>query len=91
MPEFRAGEGEGEGAAELLRQHAEIHAGMDGVEAYLEACVRGEGELRLGVLGGLMEGWGEVLWRHLEQEVETLGAEEMRKYWTVEEMRRMPM
>jgi hypothetical protein len=38
-----------------------------------------------------MDSWGTVLWSHLEQEVKTLGAENMRKYWTIEEMRRMPM
>ncbi|CAG9941990.1 unnamed protein product [Clonostachys rosea f. rosea IK726] len=38
-----------------------------------------------------METWGDVLWAHLDDEVKTLGAENMRKYWTLEEMRRMPM
>ena len=38
-----------------------------------------------------MDSWGEVLWKHLDQEVETLGAENMRKYWTLDEMKRMPM
>lgn len=28
---------------------------------------------------------------HLDQEVKTLAAENMRKYWTQEEMRRLPM
>ena len=87
MPEFKAGRN----AAELLRQHKEIHAGMEGFEKYLEGCRRGETELQLRVLGELMEGWAEVLWKHLDQEVKTLGAENMRRYWSVEEMRRMPM
>jgi len=38
-----------------------------------------------------MESWGEVLWTHLDQEVETLGANNMRKYWTKEEIARIPM
>ncbi|KAH7321771.1 hypothetical protein BKA65DRAFT_408650 [Rhexocercosporidium sp. MPI-PUGE-AT-0058] len=87
MPEFK----NGKNAAELLRQHKEIHKGMDEFEAYLERCRSGETELQLGVLKGKMDSWGEVLWTHLEQEVKTLGAENMRRYWTVEEMRRMPM
>jgi len=45
----------------------------------------------LRVLREKMDSWGEVLWKHLDQEVETLGAENMRKYWTLEEMRKMPM
>tara|TARA_R110002060_G_scaffold65453_3_gene74440 strand:- start:914 stop:1177 length:264 start_codon:yes stop_codon:yes gene_type:complete len=87
MPEFK----NGKNAAELLRQHKEIHKGMDAFEEYLERCRSGETELQLSVLKEKMDGWGKVLWTHLEQEVRTLGAENMRKYWTVEEMRRMPM
>jgi hemerythrin-like domain-containing protein len=89
MPEFKAGKGNG--AAELLRQHREIHKGMDVLEEYLKGCKSGEYELELSVLKGKLESWGAVLWTHLDQEVKTLGAENMRKYWTLEEMRRMPM
>jgi hypothetical protein len=38
-----------------------------------------------------MEGFGKVLWQHLDEEVQTLKAENMRQYWSVEEMRRLPM
>lgn len=87
MPEFANGKNK----AELLRQHAEIHVGMEALEEYLNACRNGETELELRVLKGKMDSWGTVLWTHLDQEVKTLGAENMRKYWTMEEMRRMPM
>jgi len=87
MPEFKAGKS----AAELLRQHQEIHHGMDVFQEYLEKCRSGETELELRVLKERMDSWGDVLWKHLDQEVKTLGAENMRKYWTKEEMRRMPM
>jgi len=87
MPEFKAGPN----AAELLRQHKEIHKGLDGFEEYLKKCKSGETELDLKTLKLKMDTWGEVLWKHLDQEVKTLGAENMRKYWTLEEMRRMPM
>jgi hemerythrin-like domain-containing protein len=87
MPEFKAGRN----AAELLRQHKEIHKGMDAFEEYLEGCRSGEHELSLVQMKVKMDSWGTVLWSHLEQEVKTLGAENMRKYWTIEEMRRMPM
>ncbi|KAF8865912.1 hypothetical protein BDZ45DRAFT_579525 [Acephala macrosclerotiorum] len=87
MPEFKSGRN----AAELLRQHKEIHAGMEQFEEYLERCRSGETELELRVLKTKMDSWGEVLWKHLEQEVRTLGAENMRRYWSLEEMRRMPM
>ncbi|RBR16659.1 hypothetical protein FVER53590_09220 [Fusarium verticillioides] len=85
MPEFRGGR------AELLRQHKQIHAGLDHFEEYLKKCRTGDEEFELSVLKSKMETWGEVLWKHLDQEVETLGANNMRKYWSKEEMMRLPM
>lgn len=89
MPEFRSGKGKG--AAELLRQHREIHAGMDVLEDYLRKCRSGETDLEMSVLKQKMDTWGEVLLKHLDQEVATLGAENMRKYWTIQEIRQIPM
>ncbi|KAI1134848.1 hypothetical protein F5Y05DRAFT_192812 [Hypoxylon sp. FL0543] len=91
MPEFRTDGKGGKSAAELLRQHREIHDGMEGMRKYLRACRDGEKELDMSTLKAQMESWGSVLWKHLDQEVETLGAENMRKYWTAEEIRRIPM
>ncbi|KAL2821546.1 hypothetical protein BJX63DRAFT_378501 [Aspergillus granulosus] len=90
MPEFQT-KGRGKRAAELLRQHRQIHDGLEGFEAYLEKCSRGEEELRLDVLKEKMVGWKEVLWTHLDQEVKTLGAENMRRYWSKEEIAMIPM
>ncbi|KAL7625948.1 hypothetical protein AAE478_002717 [Parahypoxylon ruwenzoriense] len=91
MPEFRNDGKGGAGAAELLRQHREIHGGMEGLRSYLRACREGNQDLDMDVLKKQMESWGTVLWTHLDQEVKTLGAENMRKYWTVEEIRHIPM
>ena len=76
---------------ELLEQHKQIHEGLEKLEEYIRDCRRGEKELRLGEMGKIMDGFGEVLWKHLDEEVKTLGAENMRKYWTLAEMKRMPM
>jgi hypothetical protein len=77
---------------DLLRaQHKKIHTGLEIMEAYLGGCMSGEKELRLEELKGIMDGFGKVLWQHLDEEVEQLGAENMRKFWTLDEMRRMPM
>lgn len=84
MPAFRK-------ELELLTQHKQIHAGMDRMQEYLVACRDGETELRLEELKVKMDAFGTVLWQHLDDEVKQLGAENMRKYWTMEEMRRMPM
>lgn len=92
MPEFQRGDGKkGGGAAELLRQHEEIHVGMEGMRGYLRRCRDGEEDLDMAALKAQMQSWGTVLWTHLDQEVQTLGAENMRKYWTVDEIRRIPM
>ena len=84
MPAFRK-------ELELLTQHKQIHAGLEKFQAYLESCSSGERELRLDELKDLMDTFGDVLWAHLSDEVEQLGAQHMRKYWTVEEMKSMPM
>lgn len=39
----------------------------------------------------ILDSFGEVLWQHLDDEVEQLGAENMRKYWSLDEMRRIPL
>ena len=75
----------------LLTQHKQIHKGLDQFEAYLEKCKTGETDLNLGELKNLMDLFGGVLWAHLDDEVKQLSAENMRKYWTEAEMRRMPM
>ena len=75
----------------LLTQHKAIHAGLDKFEDYLRECRTGEKELRMDRMKEIMDTFGTVLWEHLNDEVEQLGAENMRKYWTIDEMRRMPM
>ncbi|KAJ5807696.1 hypothetical protein N7447_011152 [Penicillium robsamsonii] len=84
MPEFRK-------ELELLGQHRQIHAGLEKLEKYLEQCRSGEEDLSREEVKRLMEGFGKVLWTHLDQEVQTLGAANMRKFWSLAEMRRLPM
>ncbi|KAJ5109587.1 hypothetical protein N7532_002232 [Penicillium argentinense] len=84
MPEFRK-------ELDLLKQHKQIHAGLEKLEAYLDSCRTGEEDMRREEVKRLMEGFGKVLWQHLDEEVQTLKADNMRKYWSVEEMRRLPM
>jgi hypothetical protein len=76
---------------ELLRQHRAIHDGVDGMAEYLRRCKDRECELELGVLKGKVEPWGEVLMTHLDQEVRDLGADRMRRFWTLQEMKSFPM
>ncbi|EAQ88919.1 hypothetical protein CHGG_05538 [Chaetomium globosum CBS 148.51] len=76
---------------ELLRQHRVIHEGMDETADYLRRCKERECELELGVLKAKMDSWGDVLLQHLDQEVRDLGAEKMRRHFTVQEMKAIPM
>ena len=76
---------------ELLTQHKAIHAGLEQFQEYLEACLAGETDLRMGELKRIMDSFKDVLWTHLEAEVKQLRADNMRKYWTLEEMEKMPM
>jgi len=84
MPAFRK-------ELELLTQHKQIHNGLDKFEDYVRRCRSGETDLRMDELKTLMDGFGDVLWAHLDDEVKQLGAENMRKYWSPQEMKRMPM
>ena len=76
---------------ELLTQHKEIHKGMDKLEAYVNECKAGKRELRMEEMKEILDSFGKVLWAHLEDEVKQLAAENMRKYWSLEEVRRLPM
>ncbi|KAI9721956.1 MAG: hypothetical protein M1812_001914 [Candelaria pacifica] len=84
MPAFRE-------ELELLTQHKQIHQGLDIFQEYLADCKVGKNELRMGEMKGLMDAFGKVLWQHLDDEVRQLGAENMRNFWSLQEMRRMPM
>jgi hypothetical protein len=68
-----------------------IHKGLDALDAYLRSCKSGERELRLEEMKGVMDGFGATLWEHMDDEVAALKAENMRKYWTREEMARLPI
>ena len=76
---------------ELLTHHKKIHEGIERLESYLSDCRSGEKDLRMDEMKAVMDSFGAVLWEHLDDEVKELGAENMRKYWSVQEMRRMPM
>lgn len=80
MPEFRA---------DLPDQHKEIHAGLISMSGYLRKCRDSEADFVMGELRDRMEGWGPTLLQHLDEEVQALRAENMRKYWTVDDIKKM--
>lgn len=85
MPEFDPKNGD------LVKQHAQIHEGLEKFEEYIDQCKRGEKDFEMSVLKEKMESWGGVLWAHLDDEVRSLGAENMRKFWTLQEIQRFNM
>ncbi|KAF7950017.1 hypothetical protein EAE96_007321 [Botrytis aclada] len=71
---------------DLVGQHREIHHGLDKMHRYVKMCRSGETELQLLHIKVLMDSFGEILWTHPDDEVRALGADNMRKYWTLQEM-----
>lgn len=84
MPAFRK-------ELEMLSQHKQIHAGLEKLAKYLEDSKNGEQDFKMQEMKEIMDGFGAVLWEHLNDEVEQLGAENMRKYWSLDEMKQLPM
>jgi len=80
MPIFRANE-------RMKNHHKQIHSGLVTFEKYLNECRNGEKELRLNEMKEVMDSFGDVLWEHLDEEVQQLGAENMRKFWTLDEVK----
>ena len=68
-------------------QHRQMHAGLDKLTPYLEDCKRGARDLRRDEVRDIMDSFKDVLWTHLDAEVVELGADNMQKYWTLDEMR----
>ena len=76
---------------ELLTQHKQIHAGLDKLEEYLDEVKTSKRDLRLDELKVILDSFGPVLFAHLDDEVKQLSPENLRKYYTLEEVKRLPM
>ncbi|EPS44003.1 hypothetical protein H072_2012 [Dactylellina haptotyla CBS 200.50] len=76
---------------EMIKHHRLIHKGLDKFEEYVNDVRDGEKDFVASEMLELMESFEKVLWEHLDQEVVQLGAENMRKYWTLDELKTLPM
>ena len=76
---------------DMLEHHKKIHQGLEELNEYTTSCQNGQQELRLTEMKVILDKFGDVLLQHLDEEVENLSAENMKRYWSIEEMRRMPM
>lgn len=71
-------------------QHKEMHKGLDVLSAYLKESRSGSRSLVRREVREIMDSFGGLLWNHLDEEVEELGAANMRKIWSEREMRALP-
>ena len=69
----------------------EIHAGLDKYEAYLVKCTQQPSKYSADELRAIMKSFEEVLFLHLDEEVLSLKGKNMSKYWTLDEIARLPM
>ncbi|KDE07590.1 hypothetical protein MVLG_02056 [Microbotryum lychnidis-dioicae p1A1 Lamole] len=82
MPEFRE---------EHLEEHEQIHAGMDRYQDYIRAARATPTAFSPEKLREIMGLMGPILFYHLDAEVETLKADNLKRYYTLDEVRRLPM
>jgi len=73
---------------QLIAQHKVIHDCLGKLESHVQGCLQGSVDLRWDQIKGILDSFGPTLWKHLEDEVRELSAEEMRKYWIIAEMSR---
>jgi hypothetical protein len=62
-----------------LKQHEEIHKGLDEYVAYIKKCQKDREEWDSDNMRSIMDSFREILFKHLDHEVESLKAENMKK------------
>lgn len=89
MPQFKDGARD-KGAH--LEAHKGIHDGLERYQAYISQCKADPDAYDGTKLRGIMDSFHDVLFNHLDTEVEDLGAESVQKAgFTLEELKRFPM
>jgi len=62
-----------------LKEHEEIHKGLDEYVAYIRKCRKSPSEFDGEMLKEIMDSFRVALFKHLDHEVESLSGEEMKK------------
>ncbi|WVQ99898.1 hypothetical protein IAU59_007041 [Kwoniella sp. CBS 9459] len=89
MPQFAHGKRE---AGEHLKSHKAIHDGLEKYDRFLRDSLEDASNYDATKLRTIMDGFRDVLFSHLDEEVKDLGAESMKAAgWTLDELRRIPM
>jgi len=82
MPAFKDDE-------QHIKSHHGIHEGLDKLGALIEKWLAEPSTYDPKEMKECLDGWREVLFKHLDEEVEDLRGENMKKYWTLEEVERI--
>ncbi|WVF72681.1 hypothetical protein IAT40_007499 [Kwoniella sp. CBS 6097] len=89
MPQFAHGKRE---SGEHLKKHKGIHDGLEKYDQFLRDSLEDASHYDAKKLRTIMDGFRDVLFSHLDEEVKDLGAESMKAAgWTLDELRRIPM
>ena len=62
-----------------LEEHKEIHKGLDEYVAYIKKCRKDRKEWDGAKMREIMDSFRDILFKHLDHEVESLRGEEMKK------------
>jgi len=84
MPSFREDE-------QHRLKHKQIHDGLDALAVIIKRVKEDPSSYSPADLRACLDGFREPLMTHLDEEVQDLQAENMRKYWTLEEIKQIPM
>ncbi|KAI0076109.1 hypothetical protein K474DRAFT_1663355 [Panus rudis PR-1116 ss-1] len=84
MPAFREDD-------EHIKSHHAIHEGLEKLGELVHKWKVDPTSYSPQELKDSLDSWREVLFRHLDQEVKDLSGENMRRYWTLEEVDKLPM
>lgn len=89
MPQFKDG-GRDKGAH--IKAHKGIHDGLERYQAYINSCKADPDNYDGEKLRSIMDSFHDVLFNHLDEEVEDLGAASVQKAgFTLDELKRFPM
>jgi len=86
MPEFST-----ETDAGHIDSHKAIHKGIDELGALVQKYKTEPSTYSPIEMRACLDGFREVLFSHLDEEVNDLRGENMKKYWTLEELESIPM
>nr|GAT56342.1 predicted protein [Mycena chlorophos] len=86
MPQFATDADEGH-----IESHKGIHEGLESLDALVKKFKSEPSTYSPAEMRACLDGFREVLFTHLDQEVSDLSGENMKKIWTLEELSTIPM